>query len=43
VKVKKKAKFVTVDEKMFSGDENKIKAEAAVNIAAPKGIHIRCD
>jgi hypothetical protein len=43
VQVKKKAEFVTVDETMFSGDENKVKAEAAVNIASPKGIKITCD
>jgi hypothetical protein len=43
VKVKKKAEFVTVDENMFSGDENKVRAEAAVNIATPKGIEISCD
>lgn len=43
VKVKKKAEFVTVDENMFSGDENKVRAEAAVNIATPKGIKISCD
>lgn len=43
VKVKKKAEFVTVDENMFSGDENKVRAEAAVNIATPKGIDISCD
>lgn len=43
VKVKKKAEFVTVEENMFSGDENKVRAEAAVNIATPKGIDISCD
>ncbi|WP_416730350.1 pilus assembly protein TadG-related protein [Fictibacillus sp. JL2B1089] len=43
VKVKKKAEFVTVDENMFSGDENMVRAEAAVNIATPKGLEISCD